>query len=385
MNTITQIKAKNKPYERTFAGWLVPPDKVQQYIADYVRDKPKNGDSYRHDWLVKNGYIKAKKEKKKADVIQIKSESVAVQQFVKHLPTKPYCSNNLSQGLKIRQINTALMHAYIQQNGPGMLWSLVFDLDYNVTEKAWADLPPPNFLARTKETGRAHLFYNLQAGVCTTSAARQKPIRYAAAIQRAFTKELRADVGYAGLVCKNPLNSRWETTPIHEEAYNLGDLAASVDLRSAPKEYITTKNAVGLGRNCTAFDVTRIWSYKAIREFWRPGGLDGWHAAVLTKIESVNSEFSKPLPFSEIKATAKSIARWTWRTITPNGMQNLIERTHGSEKQALRGKKSGEVRKAASEQARATARLLRAAGHTQAQIAKELGVSQQLVNSWLRK
>jgi DNA-binding NarL/FixJ family response regulator len=126
-------------------------------------------------------------------------------------------------------------------------------------------------------------------------------------------------------------------------------------------------------------------------------------------------------------STAKSVGTWTWRNITPAGLQALIERTHTPERQAERGKKatnqaqiaalggvasgqvrtpeaqaergrkatnqaqiaslggiaSGEARRLSREQERATARLLRARGYTQQQIADEIGVPQRTISRWL--
>jgi DNA invertase Pin-like site-specific DNA recombinase len=99
------------------------------------------------------------------------------------------------------------------------------------------------------------------------------------------------------------------------------------------------------------------------------------------------------LPHSEIKATAKSIATWTWRKITPQGLRELIEHTHTPEQQRARGRKatnqaeagkaSGEARKAARDDLRATARLMRAQGMTQQAIADALGVPRETVRNWL--
>ncbi|MCE5388772.1 MAG: helix-turn-helix domain-containing protein, partial [Acidithiobacillus sp.] len=114
-----------------------------------------------------------------------------------------------------------------------------------------------------------------------------------------------------------------------------------------------------------------------------------------------------PLYEPELRTIAKSIAKWTWRHITPVGLQDLIERTHTPELQRERGRRatnqaeagrmatnqleiaplggiaSGKARRQSREQDRATARLLRAQGYTQEQIAAELGVPRWTIRRWL--
>jgi hypothetical protein len=60
------------------------------------------------------------------------------------------------------------------------------------------------------------------------------------------------------------------------------------------------------------FDIARKWAYKAIREY-RGSTFDSWLGAVLKECLSVNSAFLEPLPYSEIKATARSIAKYCWK------------------------------------------------------------------------
>jgi len=319
----------------------------------------------------------------------------AFSRFAEHLPRKPYCTDDLTAGLQIRPQPIALKRAYIQHNHPGMIWAMVLDIDRpcfhpESGEPIWESfgLPPPNLVVMDKQTGRGHLVYLLAAGVCRTELGHLKPLRYIASIQRVYTFALGADPGYAGLICKNPFNDRWRVWEIHGNPYTLADLAAYVDLTAkAARLPSDASESFGLGRNVTMFHTGRKWAYRAIRGYWAPNGLGRWSEAVLERLQAINGEFPQPLPFAEVKATAKSISGWTWRRMTPAGLQDLIERTHTPEKQAERGRKggiiSGQARKLSREQDRATARLMQAQGHKQQAIAAALGVSHRTIKYWL--
>ena len=329
--------------------------------------------------------------------------AAALDRFVRHIPLRPYCTNDLNSGLQIRSKALALGKAYIQQNGPGMVWALVFDVDRRVVDPnrlspVWDDaqLLAPNFATISRVNGRGHLVYMLRSGVCKTSAARVGPLRYAAAVEHAICRALGADPGYAGLLTKNPLHGRWQTWEIHNQGFTLGELAECLNLTAAnAKTYRVADH--GLGRNVAMFNDGRVWAYQAIREHWAPNGLDRWAKVVLERLESINRQFHEPLPFSEVRATAKSISKWTWGNITPDGLRRLIQGTHTPEMQAMRGKKatnqsqiavsggvaSGQARRQFREQERATAQVMRAQGMTQQAIADALGVTQQAVSKWL--
>jgi hypothetical protein len=51
------------------------------------------------------------------------------QNFVSQMPVKPYCSDDLSTGLRIRKKEKALEMLYIQANQPAIQTCLLFDLD----------------------------------------------------------------------------------------------------------------------------------------------------------------------------------------------------------------------------------------------------------------
>lgn len=243
-----------------------------------------------------------------------------------NLPRKPYCTNDFQYGLLIRPQKKALEHNYIQLNPPCLQWALTFDLDYPgaaivpETDK----LPRPTYTVINPENKHAHIIYRLAAPICTTDAARMKPLRYAAAIENAFCKRLFADVNYSGLIAKNPWKTeKWEVWDNGNLAYDLDYLADALWLDKEKYEPLKRKwkpepDIVGLGRNCSVFETVRLWSYSAIRENWRPEGAEKWTEAVFDKCIDVNTFFNVPLAFRELSSIARSIAKWTWRHFRPD-------------------------------------------------------------------
>lgn len=249
--------------------------------------------------------------------------------FQNRLPRRPYCSDDLSQGLIIRPTATALRHRHIQPNAPLEVAWLIFDLDYAGAALGWekSNLPPPTVTAINPENGHAHLFYGLTTPIVTSDTARAAPIRFAAAVQAAYIARLCADPGYVGLIAKNPLHAAWLTQWVNH-FYDLAELAEYVDL---PKR-LPRRTGVGLGRNCALFDNLRSWAYAWIREYKRNGAsLEQWQSALVGQAELLN-DFATPLAFAEVKATAQSIAKWTWANFSDAAFAAL---------QSARGKRGG--------------------------------------------
>lgn len=249
--------------------------------------------------------------------------------FQSRLPRRPYCSNDLSQGLLVRPAAIALRHRHIQPNAPLEVGWLVFDLDYQGAAFAWerANLPPPTLTVSNPSNGHAHLFYGLTTPVVMSDAAREAPIRYAAALQAAFLAKLCADPGYVALIAKNPFHDAWRSIWI-QRLYDLGELAEYVNL---PK-HLPKRENIGLGRNCALFDELRSWAYRWVREYKRNDASSVlWHGAVLSQAERLNV-FDTPLAFSEVKAIAKSVAKWTWLRFTDEAFSII---------QSARGKRGG--------------------------------------------
>lgn len=320
------------------------------------------------------------------------SAIVQLEEFKNRLPRKPYYSDDMACGLRIADVARAIGARYIQHNGPTHKHHFVFDIDRPGAAIDWydRDAPAPTLTAINTENGHGHLIYTIEVPIRTAPDGKVDPLRYAAAVEAALRDKLGADEGYANLVCKNPLNGSWRVAAWEPELYTLDWLADYVDLESYGDR---RKNlpAYGLGRNCTLFERTRKWSYRAIRQGWPD--YERWLLAVLERAKAYN-DFARPLPFNEVRHTAKSIAKWTHKNFSPAKFSAV---------QASRGKKGGVVRASTTDmsalgalggKANGKARRehylplvleMHNQGFTNADIAREYGLPRKTVSDWVRR
>lgn len=114
-----------------------------------------------------------------------------------------------------------------------------------------------------------------------------------------------------------------------------------------------------LGRNCALFDLTRWWAYDCKEHD---------PAAILSEAERINRSFSEPLPQAEVRATARSIARFMARRYQPRARpagsrtpttrgRDQAEGAHLDKRgrQALAGRVTAAVRASKSDERLATA------------------------------
>ena len=268
-------------------------------------------------------------------------QSFIFDNFIEKLPKKPYCTNNLATGLKIRPKDLAISFKYIQPNSPFYLHYLVLDLDYEsaMTEILYSlsGIPMPNFVAETPESGRLHAFFELETPIYMTDASRQKPIMLANAVIKRLQQLFDADVGYSGLISKNPTHEQWRTYRLRKKPYTLNELASKLDIdwneaKKPPQQH----EAIGLGRNCYIFHTARFWAYKAVREY-RGKTYNNWLEAVINHCLKLNEGITEPMQYNEIKGIAKSISRYCWKKDAYH-YQEFIQRQ--AYKGALGGKKS---------------------------------------------
>lgn len=305
------------------------------------------------------------------------------------LAKRPHCMAGKGERMVVRGLEHALRMPYIQANTPWSVYRIVLDVDRNISHAAhqgtWHDdygMPTPNWCAINPENGHGHISYEIAVPVARHDTAGRKPQMLLAALEHALTLKIHADRGYAGYICKNPQHPGWRTFSSRLEPYDLPELSEWVDLEpySGRRPKIVADGSIG--RNCGLFDRLRKWAYTAVRQYMEGGTRDAWNKAVLERAEALN-EYSPPLPLSEVRAIAKSVAKFCW-----NKFDLAASDKRFSARQAALGKKGGYASGAARFNAkldqRLEARKLRGAGRTIQGIADELAVSRSTVKRWLQ-
>lgn len=300
--------------------------------------------------------------------------------FEENLPFKPYATNDLSHGLTIQNKKSAIEKRYLQHNPPAKIHWLVFDCDQPgalQTANQLGHCPAPNFEVSNPKNGHSHLFYGLAAPVTRTDAARPKPLRFLAAIEYALRDVLRGDSGYAGLISKNPLHPSWLLIEHQKSLWELSELSEFLTLPvKLPKRALS----VGLGRNCSLFEAARRWSYRAVLGYRLTGTQETFSKAVFDACTSLNT-FPEPLPLAEVKATAKSIARWTWKHYT--GRLTDAQFSEVQSQRAKLGKGVARYRHTAVERA-AIVLEARRPGAVVAEVAVANGIGFKTLYRWLQ-
>jgi hypothetical protein len=202
---------------------------------------------------------------------------------------------------------------------------MVFDID-SPQSRYWPDewhVPTPNMEARNPENNHQHLFYMIDPAVYTLRQARRKPLELAADVDKGLTRVLDADPGYGKLISKNPLSSKWTVYIWHGKAWGLTELLDYIPdaIQSwKPKE----KEIIGLGRNCTVFDQSRVYAYAE----WRRLKFDDQARlleAVFSHAMNINNSFRIPMLDKEVLCIARSISKWTARHMDSGGLRDWGE------------------------------------------------------------
>ncbi|MDY6458107.1 replication initiation protein [Acinetobacter faecalis] len=310
--------------------------------------------------------------------------SLSLERFKNSIPLKPYATDDLMYGVKIQAKDKAILKRYLSVNHRYYLKWLVFDVDIPASvaeyEYSMVGVPAPNLIIENPENGHAHFLYELKDAVYLSDSAHDKPIRYAHAVYCALRAKLGADIGYTGLITKNALHMNWNAYSYYSEPYSLQQLSSKLDITwQQAKKPIPLSEAIYLGRNCKVFDDVRHWAYVEIRKY-RGSTYPAWFDTVLNQCVNVNSTFTSPLGYNEIKAIAKSISKWVWKR-DGYAYQEFIDRQ--TRKGKLGAAKGGKARSNKYQIKRAQAYKLKEQGMNNTAIAKELEVTRRTIINWL--
>jgi hypothetical protein len=296
--------------------------------------------------------------------------------FSENLPQKAYSCNNFDVDNKVRKLTDAIKKRYIQPNDFNSTQWLVYDIDRATCPDEIINdrlAPEPTVFVQNPKNQHAHLFYLLRTPVHQNDNSSQSAIRYAAAVEYGLAYKLDADLSYVGILAKNALHNDWRVIETMPYAWELQELAESVDL-DLLKTKVKDRPEYGLGRNSMLFDDVSRWSYKAIRQGWPQ--YEQWHRAVLARTEMLNSKFQQPMSFNEYKHVAKSIANWTYGNFSKQGF---------SQWQAKQGTKGGIAKGNSYTKKRLEAISMHTKGVSFEKISKYLACSPRSVSNWIKK
>ena len=201
---------------------------------------------------------------------------------------------------------------------------MTFDVDRDDAYCAADDagLKAPNIISINPRNGHGHVSYLLATPVHRYAASRRKPLEFYAGVERGYRRRLGADRGYSGLIAKNPLHLDWRTDWQALKPYTLEDLDCELDFKDKAPEPIVERE-IGAGRNITVFDSLRRLAYHEVRAFKPTDNFDGFYRRVLDLATGLNIQFYEPLRGGEVRAIAKSVAKWTWRHFSVEGFSGI--------------------------------------------------------------
>jgi hypothetical protein len=241
-------------------------------------------------------------------------------------------------------------HRYIAYATEDYINAIVIDIDSDITiEQILSVLPsslkPTSIVGLIKKKNnvryyhRPHVRFNLKTPVKRSS---EKQLAWfnsiVEEIQTRLSVYAKVDPKVPTYVTKNPLSGKWDYNVFSEltfQDYDLAELSELLELKRKKldksffhkkqnvinfktREVVKTNTEVGY-RNDDLFNVVR---YQAYSLRFKAESETQFHDMIVDICINHNNSFNSPLPLSEVKATAKSIARWTWKNITNANIDN---------------------------------------------------------------
>ena len=233
-----------------------------------------------------------------------------LQDFYTHLNEAVMTTDNFTEGTSFRKREKVGQFAYCGLN-PMYRAYMSFDLDFPSAARRFEDVrvPVPTVITTNRANGHCHYLYRLITPVAYHASSRSQPQDYFEALQDEMTRQLGADAAFTHTLTKNPLHGRWMVETFGA-AYHLSDFTEYFDLPARPQTHRLPEDCLIRGRNDELFHTLRFWAY---RQALNHASEEALFAAVLHQAGIINACFAKPLPFAEIRATSKAMAKWIWK------------------------------------------------------------------------
>ena len=279
---------------------------------------------------------------------------------------------------------------------PAHCWCvMVFDCD--VGPRADAVLPSPTWRVVNGENGHEQWAYILQMPVHRSKSSGKHPQDYASAVYAGMVELLRADVGYNGVLARNPCkpgprcDTEWNSSPW---GWTLGELAEYVRLPPYIPHHKPHSGYDGDGNPLPLLDAYRVghigrnvylfrWALPRAFSLLRLHGASRLPDTVQELLDGENwrrfaiRDFLAPLPDAEIGYIAKSIAKITTANYDAGRFAAV---------QSERGIASGKARRQRNlERDLAIRYAYHEAGYTQQEVAGMFGLTQPAVHYILRR
>lgn len=260
-----------------------------------------------------------------------------------------------------------------------------------------AGVAEPSFIVTNPANGHAHVVYLLRGWlrIDGADAGDLAAVRYYASIERSYTRALRADAGYAGLVQHNPFHAAYDTIVGRDEPYSLRELASFVELPRVSRRAVEIRRD---GRNVETFDRLRFWAYAQIAEF-RCGPRETWDEVVASRALAIAEQVRAAHPaathaYTDAEAldTAKSVAGWVWMRYGGGNLTRVradvaVRRENDRNRAVAARRKRGEVPRdvylAEVQRRRTAAHTLRGLGVSIVEIAQRLRAGVRSVHRWI--
>ena len=245
-----------------------------------------------------------------------------LQDFYTHLNEAVMTTDDFTEGTRFRKREKVAQFSYCGLN-PMYRAYMSFDLDFPGAARRFEDVqvPVPTIITTNRVNGHCHYLYRLVTPVAFHESSRTEPQDYFDAIQNEMTRLLRADVAFTHTLTKNPLHDRWVVETFSGK-YHLSDFTEYFDLPSRHKATPLSNTCVTRGRNDKLFHTLRYWAYRQVANYSSEEGL---FVALQHQAGLINVDFPTPLPFAEIQATTKSMAKWVWKKRNEFGRTNRVK------------------------------------------------------------